>query len=66
MAERVCEKHGKHARRKCPACVWVEAHPGLVKFDEGCPRCGRQLAGNGQIFWCGNERCKMQSTSHAA
>lgn len=66
MTKNNCEKHGPHERRKCPACVWVNAHPSLVNFTSGCPRCGEQLAGNAFIMWCANDTCPMQSTSHAA
>jgi hypothetical protein len=67
MAEKVCPKHGSYEqRRKCPACLWVEMYDELAHFEKGCPRCGEPLSSNGFIMWCGNDKCPMETTSHAA
>lgn len=66
MAKKTCDKHGDHVGRKCPACVWVGKHPGAVKFQSGCPRCGKPLSSNGMLMWCDDGDCPMMSTSHPA
>jgi hypothetical protein len=62
--EKVCDKHGTHQRRKCPACEWCERYSWSVKFTTGCPRCGHELHSNGHIMSCGNDDCPMLTTSH--
>lgn len=62
--EKECVRHGKHERRKCPACVWCEDYPSAVRFESGCPMCGQPLYSNGHMMSCGNDDCLMRTTSH--
>lgn len=63
--ERICALHGRHERRKCPACEWCRQYPLQVRHESGCPMCGEPLDdSNGFLMTCTNDLCLMQTTSH--